>query len=189
MSWSARTWIRNTSRVRVVPWAACLCVAGSLGAAERGVEDTALPLRGVAEARSAEEWRERLTPAQYFVLVGAGTERPFSSPLLKERRRGEYVSAASPSWVLFRSEDKFDSGTGWPSFTRPVRPDAVIERIDRSHGMERVEVLCARTGLHLGHVFDDGPPPTGKRYCMNGVALAFVPREPAAGGGGAARGP
>ncbi len=129
--------------------------------------------------KTAEEWKKILPSETFEVMVKEGTERPGTSPLNKEKRTGDYYSAAAPDQLLFRSEDKFDSGTGWPSFTRPASPDAVTERIDRSFGV-RTEILDARTGLHLGHVFDDGPPPTGKRYCMNGVALKFIPREGAA---------
>jgi peptide methionine sulfoxide reductase msrA/msrB len=108
------------------------------------------------------------------VTQRAGTERAGTSPLLAEHRKGVFVSAVG-GLPLFRSEDKFDSGTGWPSFTRPIDPEHVILREDRSHGMKRVEVLDARSGAHLGHVFDDGPAPTGQRFCMNGAALRFVP--------------
>ena len=120
------------------------------------------------------EWRRLLTPAQYRILRREGTEAPFSSPLLGEHRRGIFVCAADAN-PLFASTTKFDSGTGWPSFFRPL-PGAVGTSSDRSLGFARTEVHCARCGGHLGHVFDDGPPPTGKRYCMNGVALKFVPR-------------
>ena len=126
--------------------------------------------------KPAEEWKKILPPETFEVMVKEGTERPGSSPLNKEKRVGDYYSAAAPDQLLFRSEDKFDSGTGWPSFTRPASPNAVTERTDNTFGV-RTEILDARTGLHLGHVFDDGPAPTGKRYCMNGVALKFVPRE------------
>ena len=115
-----------------------------------------------------------LDPLTVEVTQRAGTERAGTSPLEKEKRKGVFVSAVG-GLPLFRSEDKFDSGTGWPSFTQPVDPDHVILREDESHGMKRVEVLDARSGSHLGHVFDDGPAPTGKRYCMNGAALRFVP--------------
>lgn len=129
--------------------------------------------------RTVAEWQKALSPEAFQVLVLHGTERAGSSPLNNEKRSGVYVCAADPSQVLFRSEDKFDSGTGWPSFTRPAGPDAVTEHTDKSYGMTRVEVRCAKTGFHLGHVFDDGPAPTGKRYCMNGVALKFIPKEAA----------
>ena len=116
----------------------------------------------------------RLDPQAVDVTQKAGTERAGTSPLLKEKRKGTFVSAVG-GLPLFRSEDKFESGTGWPSFTQPIDPDHVILKEDTSHGMRRVEVLDARSGAHLGHVFDDGPAPTGKRFCMNGAALRFVP--------------
>jgi peptide methionine sulfoxide reductase msrA/msrB len=115
-----------------------------------------------------------LDPLAVKVTQHEGTERAGTSPLLAEKRPGTYVSVVG-GLPLFRSEDKFESGTGWPSFTRPIDPDHVVLKEDRSLGMKRVEVLDARSGAHLGHVFDDGPAPTGERYCMNGVALRFVP--------------
>lgn len=120
------------------------------------------------------EWRSVLTPAQYQVLRQHGTERPGSSPLDKTYAPGEYRCAGC-GLPLFSSETKYDSGTGWPSFYAPL-PDAVGTSTDRKLVYERTEIHCRRCGGHLGHVFDDGPAPTGKRYCMNGVALAFVPR-------------
>jgi peptide-methionine (R)-S-oxide reductase len=119
------------------------------------------------------EWRRLLTPAQYDVLREAGTEPPWSSPLLNEHRAGRFACAGCDT-AAFDASTKFDSGTGWPSFYRAL-PHAVQERADGSLGMERTEVRCATCGGHLGHVFDDGPAPTGLRYCMNGVALAFHP--------------
>jgi peptide-methionine (R)-S-oxide reductase len=124
-------------------------------------------------AYSEAEWRRRLTPAQFRILRQKGTETPGSSPLLKEHRRGTFVCAADGN-PLFSSTTKFESGTGWPSFWRPL-PGAIGTSTDFEVGMPRTEVHCARCGGHLGHVFDDGPPPTGKRYCMNGDALAFRP--------------
>ncbi len=118
------------------------------------------------------EWRAQLTPAQYDVLRQQGTERAFSSPLDVETRRGTYVCAGCRS-ALFSSDTKYDSGTGWPSFWRPL-PDAVAQHTDTTFGIVRDEVHCAHCGGHLGHVFDDGPKPTGLRYCMNGVALQFT---------------
>jgi peptide-methionine (R)-S-oxide reductase len=120
-----------------------------------------------------EEWRQLLTPQQYAVLRGAGTERPYSSPLNDEHRPGIFECAGC-ALDLFSSTTKFDSGTGWPSFWKAL-DNAVLERQDNSQGMTRTEVLCSRCGGHLGHVFNDGPQPTGLRYCMNGVAMGFRP--------------
>lgn len=119
------------------------------------------------------EWRKRLSPAAYHVLRREGTERPYSSPLNKEHRAGTFACAGC-SLPLFSSRTKFESNTGWPSFYQPLG-NAVATKSDRSLGMLRTEVLCRRCGGHLGHVFDDGPRPTGKRYCMNGVAMTFRP--------------
>jgi peptide-methionine (R)-S-oxide reductase len=124
--------------------------------------------------RTPDQWRSLLTPQQYAVLREAGTERPFSSPLNKEKRAGTY-SCAGCALPLFSSKAKFESGTGWPSFYEPIAKNAVEEETDMSFGMRRTEVLCHRCGGHLGHVFDDGPKPTGLRYCMNGLALNFKP--------------
>ena len=120
------------------------------------------------------EWRETLTPEQFHVLRQAGTERAFSGALDKVYDEGTYNCAAC-ALPLFSSADKFNSGSGWPSFSRPIEADHVTDKQDRSHGMVRTESLCARCGGHLGHVFPDGPPPTGQRYCMNSVSLDFVP--------------
>jgi len=119
------------------------------------------------------EWKQLLGPERYHVLREAGTERPFTSPLNTEHRRGTFACAGC-ALPLFSSTTKFESGTGWPSFYRPL-PNAVAERSDRSLLMDRTEVLCHRCGGHLGHVFPDGPKPTGLRYCMNGLALRFRP--------------
>jgi peptide-methionine (R)-S-oxide reductase len=121
--------------------------------------------------KSDEEWRRLLKPAAYNVLRQHGTERPFSSPLDKEHRKGTFACAGC-DLPLFSSDTKFDSGTGWPSFTKPL-PNAIGTSSDRSMIVPRTEVHCRRCGGHLGHVFEDGPPPTGLRYCMNGVALTF----------------
>jgi peptide-methionine (R)-S-oxide reductase len=119
------------------------------------------------------EWQKLLTPAQYNILRQAGTEPPFSSPLLNEHRKGIF-NCAGCALPLFASDKKFDSGTGWPSFWQPL-PNAVQTSADDSLGMDRTEVHCRRCGGHLGHVFPDGPPPTGLRYCMDGLALTFTP--------------
>jgi peptide-methionine (R)-S-oxide reductase len=130
---------------------------------------------------SEEEWRRRLSPAAFDVLRRHGTERAGTSPLNKEKRKGTFACAGC-DLPLFSSETKFESGTGWPSFWQPL-PGAVATSVDRSWFMTRTEVHCHRCGGHLGHVFNDGPKPTGLRYCMNGVALKFIPAE---GGAGAA---
>ena len=120
------------------------------------------------------DWRQRLTANQYMILRQHGTERPGSSPLNKEKRKGTFACAGC-DLPLFSSDTKFESGTGWPSFYQPLAK-AVETTTDRSLFMTRTEVHCSRCLGHLGHVFDDGPPPTGLRYCMNGVALKFVPQ-------------
>ncbi|WP_051928992.1 peptide-methionine (R)-S-oxide reductase MsrB [Thermopetrobacter sp. TC1] len=120
--------------------------------------------------------RRKLTPEQYRITQQCGTEPPFSHPLYTEKRPGTYhcVVCEAP---LFTSDAKFESGTGWPSFFAPISADALKEREDLSHGMRRIEVRCARCDAHLGHVFPDGPPPTGLRFCINGTALLFRPHE------------
>lgn len=129
---------------------------------------------GYAFALSDDEWRRRLTPEQFKVMRGHGTERACTSPLNAEKRQGVYHCAGCEQ-ALFGTDAKFESGTGWPSFFAPIDPAAVATTEDRSFGMRRVEVHCSRCGSHLGHVFPDGPKPTGQRYCMNGVALDFQP--------------
>jgi peptide-methionine (R)-S-oxide reductase len=126
--------------------------------------------------KSDAEWREQLTPQQYHVTREHGTERAFTGPHWDEKSEGTYrcVCCGAP---LFASDTKYDSGTGWPSFRQPVDPDAVSEHEDRSWLMRRTEVRCASCDAHLGHVFPDGPKPTGTRYCMNGTALQFMPRS------------
>ena len=125
---------------------------------------------------SEEEWRARLTPAQYHVLRQAGTERAFTGQYDKFHEAGDYVCAGCGT-QLFTSDAKFNSGCGWPAYSAPADPAVVDERRDVSHGMVRTEVLCATCGGHLGHVFPDGPGPTGLRYCINSAALAFAPED------------
>lgn len=126
--------------------------------------------------KTEEQWREELSPEEFRVLRKEGTEKPFSSPLNDEKRAGTFTCAGCGK-SLFAHDTKFDSGTGWPSFYAPLSDDAVTEKTDRKLFMKRTEIRCADCDGHLGHVFKDGPNPTGLRYCMNGVALGFEPTE------------
>ncbi len=146
------------------------CTAMTVGLWRNGLVSDA---HAFTVTHSEAEWRKLLTDAQFRVLREEDTERAFTSPLLHEKRSGKYTCAGC-DLPVFSSETKFDSGTGWPSFYAPI-PGNVGTRIDRSFFMTRTEVHCNRCGGHFGHVFNDGPPPTGKRYCLNGVALKFLP--------------
>jgi peptide-methionine (R)-S-oxide reductase len=150
---------------------AALVATGVLALRWRGRANAAAEIFEVT--RTPEEWQKLLTPEQYAVLRQEDTERPFTSPLNNEHRKGTFVCAGC-DLPLFLSDTKFDSGTGWPSFYAPI-DGAVAQRTDYTFGIVRDEVHCRRCGGHLGHVFNDGPKPTGLRYCMNGVALKFVP--------------
>ncbi len=127
-------------------------------------------------SKTEAEWKQQLAPQQYYVLRQKGTERAFSGKYNNHKEKGTYTCAACGN-ALFTSDTKFDSGTGWPSFFRPISSKNVREITDRSMGMVRTEVVCNRCGGHLGHVFDDGPKPTGLRYCLNSVALGFKPSD------------
>ncbi|MES2119729.1 MAG: peptide-methionine (R)-S-oxide reductase MsrB [Pseudomonadota bacterium] len=153
-----------------------LAAAAALGLVVTGRQSSASPALRFSVNHSPAEWRRLLGPQRYYILREAGTERQFTSPLLKEHRSGTFTCAGC-ALPLFSSATKYDSGTGWPSFWRPL-PRAIATRPDPRYGYigtAPTEVLCARCGGHLGHVFDDGPRPTGLRYCMNGLALNFRP--------------
>ena len=159
----------SLSRRRLIGWLGAGAAMPAIAACGGGdAEARAFPV-----SKSDAEWRKQLTAEQYYILRQEGTERPFTSPLDKEKRKGTFVCAADGN-PLYASATKFDSGTGWPSFWRPLK-GAIGTSTDYKLGYPRTEVHCARCGGHLGHVFNDGPQPTGNRYCMNGSAMKFVP--------------
>ncbi len=126
--------------------------------------------------KTEEEWKKELTPMQYYVLRQKGTERPFTGAYWNTKDVGQYLCAGCKT-LLFTSKTKYDSGCGWPSFYEAHNNDQILMRADYSHGMSRVEILCATCEGHLGHVFEDGPPPTGIRYCVNSESMIFIPSE------------
>ncbi len=163
---------RRTALLSSAQWLIGGGLAAALAAAGSRARAAAKPAHFEVELTDA-QWKAKLSPQAYAVLRHEGTETPFTSPLNDEHRKGTF-SCAGCALALFSSTTKFDSHTGWPSFWQPL-PDAVNKETDTSLGMVRDEVHCRRCGGHLGHVFDDGPPPTGLRYCMNGVAMQFTP--------------
>jgi peptide-methionine (R)-S-oxide reductase len=166
---SAAAEIRTADRRNVLGWLGASAAATVLTACGAGnAEAKTYPVH-FTDA----EWRKRLTAEQFRILRKQGTEYPGTSPLLSEHRKGTFSCVADDN-PLFSSATKYESGTGWPSFWQPL-PGGIVTSTDWSFGSSRTEVHCARCGGHLGHVFDDGPRPTGKRYCMNGVALQFRP--------------
>ena len=124
-------------------------------------------------SKTPEEWRKLLTPEQFHILIEKGTERAFTGKYWDNHKKGQYACAACQQ-VLFSSDTKFESGTGWPSFYQPIKKESVSIIVDKSYGMTREEVVCSRCGGHLGHVFPDGPKPTGLRYCLNSASLQFI---------------
>ena len=160
-----------TQEVRLVRWFVCLLLVACGGLTQAG--DVYKSTRSDAVVKTDAEWKNTLSPEQYRILRGKGTERAFTGKYVSNKKKGVY-NCGGCGLGLFSSKDKFVSGTGWPSFTRSLPGDTVGRVKDNSLGMARTEIVCARCGGHLGHVFPDGPPPTGERYCVNGNALDFV---------------
>lgn len=173
-------------RILLVPAVIAAVAIGCLRDSEATDEDSAAresedrgqesQTRTYAVNKTDEEWRQELTPEAYRVLRRAGTEPAFNNAYWDNKQEGTYVCAGCGQ-ELFSSDAKFASGTGWPSYTQPIESDRVVEKVDRTAGMIRTEILCSRCGGHLGHVFNDGPAPTGLRYCMNSTALDFHPAD------------
>ena len=159
---------------RFAAWLAALSLSACGPVSGKTMEET--PVGDPKMAKTEKDWQTCLTPEQYRVLRQKGTEAAFTGKYYNHHEDGIYRCAACRA-ELFRSDEKFDSGTGWPSYVAPIRPDAVRRIPDLSHGMRRTEVVCGRCGSHLGHVFDDGPAPTGQRFCINSVSLDFSKKQ------------